>query len=308
MVRFVSRRALLLLPAFLFASLVIFAIVHLVPGDPVDLLVGPNTPAERRAELIDRYGLDQPLPVQYWNWMSGVVSGDLGESIVTRRPVADIVAEVLPHTLRLGTTSLLLSMLLGIGLGMLAASYRDTRIDRAAMALALLGITIPSFWLGLMLMLVFSVHLAWFPVSGVTAAGSLVLPATTLALAGAGLAARVTRASLIDTLTKGFVLVLHARGLPPSRIFFRHVLRNALVPVITIFGLRIGWILGGAVTVETVFGRPGIGTLLVQGIARRDYPVIQAALLCLAVAVMLSSLLSDALHGWVDPRVREKQR
>ena len=303
MLSWLIRRILMLIPVFLAVSVVIFSILHFIPGDPIDNLLKIGSSPTARAEMEARYGLDRPLPVQYGIWLSRVVQGDLGTAIVARRPVADLIAQAL-HSLRLGGLALLFSTVVGIGLGVVAALNRDRWPDRAIMGGVLLGSTMPGFWLGLILMLVFSVWLGWFPVSGARSWESLVLPVLTIGLGGTALVTRVTRVSMIEAAERDFVLLLHAKGLSPLRIQLRHVLRHALMPVVTILALRIGWILGGAVTVEVVFARPGLGTLLIKSLSQHDYPVVQACLLMLAMAVMLGTLLGDVLQALMDPRVR----
>jgi ABC-type dipeptide/oligopeptide/nickel transport system permease component len=304
MLAFLIRRILLLLPVFLAVSVVIFLILHLIPGDPVDNLLKIGSSAAKRAEIEARYGLDRPLVVQYGIWLGHLLQGDLGTSIVTRRPVAALIGQALPHSLMLGGMALLFSSLMGIVLGVVAAVKRDRWPDQAIMGGVLLGSTLPSFWLGLLLILAFSVQLGWFPVSGARGWSSLVLPVLTIGLGGTALVARVTRVAMIDAAGRDFVMLLHAKGLPPGRILLRHVLRHALIPVVTILALRIGWILGGAVTVEYVFARPGLGTTLIKALNQHDYPVVQACLLMLAIAVMLGTLLGDVLQAVMDPRVR----
>ncbi len=304
MYSYLIRRVLMLVPVFLAVSLVIFLILHFIPGDPVDNLLKVGSSPAARAEMEARYGLDQPLPVQYGIWLSRVMQGDLGTAIVARRPVSDLILQALPHSLRLGVLALLFSSVVGVGLGVLAALNRDKWPDRAVMGGVLLGSTMPSFWLGLILMLIFSVWLGWFPVSGARSASALVLPVLTIGLGGTALVARITRVAMIEASGRDFVTLLHAKGLSPLRIQLRHVLRHALIPVVTILALRIGWILGGAVTVEVVFARPGLGTLLIKSLSQHDYPVVQACLLMLAMAVMLGTLLGDILQAAMDPRVR----
>ena len=304
MYSYLIRRILMLVPVFLAVSLVIFLILHFIPGDPVDNLLKVGSSPEARAEMEARYGLDQPLAVQYGIWLSKVVQGDLGTAIVARRPVSDLILQALPHSLRLGGLALLFSTVVGVGLGVLAALNRDKWPDRAIIGGVLLGSTMPSFWLGLILMLIFSVWLGWFPVSGARSASALVLPVLTIGLGGTALVARITRVAMIEASGRDFVTLLHAKGLSPLRIQLRHVLRHALIPVVTILALRIGWILGGAVTVEVVFARPGLGTLLIKSLSQHDYPVVQACLLMLAMAVMLGTLLGDILQAAMDPRVR----
>ena len=304
MYTYLIRRIVMLVPMFLAVSLVIFLILHFIPGDPVDNLLKVGSSPTARAEMEARYGLDQPLPVQYGIWLSKVMQGDLGTAIVARRPVSDLILQALPHSLRLGGLALLFSSVVGIGFGVLAALNRDKWPDRAIMGGVLLGSTMPSFWLGLILMLIFSVWLGWFPVSGARSASALVLPVLTIGLGGTALVARITRVAMIEASGRDFVTLLHAKGLSPLRIQLRHVLRHALIPVVTILALRIGWILGGAVTVEVVFARPGLGTLLIKSLSQHDYPVVQACLLMLAMAVMLGTLLGDILQAAMDPRVR----
>lgn len=304
MLAYTVRRLLLLIPVFLAVSVVIFAIIHLIPGDPVDNLVRVGSSPEQKAEITARYGLDKPLVVQYGIWLSGVVQGDLGTAIIARRPVAQLIAQDLPHSLALGGFALLFSTVVGITLGVIAALNRDKIIDQIIMAGVLLGSTLPGFWLGLLMILLFSVQLEWFPVSGARTWSALVLPVLTVGLGGTALVARVTRVAMIEAAGRDFVLLLHAKGLHPLRIQLRHVLRHALIPVVSILALRIGWVLGGAVTVEVVFARPGLGTLLIKSLSQHDYPVVQACLLMLAVAVMLGTLLGDIIQAAIDPRVR----
>ena len=305
MLLFTVKRLLLLIPVFMAISVVIFMLVHLVPGDPIDsiLRVGA-TPAERAA-LVARYGLDQPILTQYFTWFGKMVQGDLGDAIILRRPVADLIALNLPHSLALGSLALVFSTVVGITAGALAAIFRDTWFDRGVMTLILLGSTVPSFWLGLLMIMLFAVTLGWFPVSGARTASALVLPVLTIGLGGVALVARVTRVAMMDIARRDFVMMLHAKGVSRWRIELGAVLRHAMMPVVTILSLRIGWILGGAVAVEFVFARPGLGSLLITSLNQRDYPVVQGCLLMLAIAVMLGTLLGDIVQAMMDPRIRE---
>ncbi|MEO9338276.1 ABC transporter permease [Mesorhizobium sp. SB112] len=303
---FVIKRLLMLVPVFLAVSLIIFLIIHLVPGDPLANIMQVGSSPEQQAALRARYGFDQPLLVQYGLWFQKMLSGDLGDAIILRQPVAALIAQNLPHSLALGGLALAFSTVVGIAAGALAAILKDSWLDRTVMTLILLGSTVPSFWLGLLMILLFAVQLGWFPVSGARSASALVLPVLTIGLGGVALVARVTRAAMIDIARKDFVLMLHAKGVSSARIQLRHVLRHALLPVLTILSLRIGWILGGAVTVEFVFARPGLGSLLITSLNQRDYPVVQGCLLMLAIAVMLGTLLGDILQAAIDPRVRER--
>ncbi|HEV8037183.1 ABC transporter permease [Yoonia sp.] len=305
MLLFTIKRLLLLIPVFLAISVVIFMLVHLVPGDPIDNIVRVGaTPAEKAA-LVARYGLDQPLWAQYANWFGKMLQGDLGDAIILRRPVAELIALNLPHSLALGSLALLFSTIVGIATGTLAAIFRDTWFDRGVMTLILLGSTVPSFWLALLMIMLFAVTLGWFPVSGARTASALVLPVLTIGLGGVALVARVTRVAMMDIARRDFVMMLHAKGVSRWRIELGSVLRHALMPVVTILSLRIGWILGGAVAVEFVFARPGLGSLLITSLNQRDYPVVQGCLLMLAIAVMLGTLLGDIVQAAMDPRIRE---
>lgn len=299
----IIKRILLLVPVVLAVSVMIFLILHLIPGDPVDQLLRVGSGPEARAKIEAKYGLDQPLMMQYFLWLGNMLQGDLGTSIITRRPVATMIAQVLPNTLAFGGLALLFSSVFGIGLGVLASAYKDRWPDQVIMGGVLLGSTLPSFWLGLLLILTFAVQLGWFPVSGARGWGSVVLPVLTIGLGGMALVARVTRVAMVEAMGRDFVLLLHAKGLSPARIRC-HVLRHALVPVVTILSLRIGWILGGAVTVEYVFARPGLGLMLIKALGQKDYPVVQACLLLLAIAVLLGTLLGDILQALLDPRAR----
>lgn len=302
---YVARRTLLLIPIFFIISLVVFAMIHMVPGDPIDSLLGPGSTAADRIELTAAYGLDKPLPVQYVTWLKKFLTGDMGQSIIEKQPVLDMLVYNTPFTVRLGLASLFISFFVGIFLGILSSAAKNTFIDYISMIIALLGVTVPAFWLGLILMLIFSVTLGWFPVSGSGSWRALVLPAVTVGLGGAGLIARITRVSMLEMFNKDFVLLLYAKGLSKPAIIIRHIFRNALMPVITIFGLRLGWILGGAVTIEIVFSRPGVGSMLLSALYRRDYPVVQASLIALTMAVIIGAFIADIMYAYADPRVRD---
>ena len=308
MLNYLVRRLLLLVPFFLAVSMVIFMIIHMVPGDPVDNMIQIGSSPEQRAQLVAKYGLDKPLLVQYGVWFQNMLQGDLGDAIILRRPVAELILENLPHSLLLGCLAFVFSAVVGVATGATAAVFKDSWIDRGVMAFILLGSTLPSFWLGLLLILVFAVQLEWFPVSGARSWTALVLPVLTIGLHGVALVSRVTRAAMLEVASRDFVLMLHAKGLAHWQIQLQHVLRHALLPVVTILSLRIGWIVGGAVTVEFVFARPGLGSLLITSLNQRDYPVVQGCLLMLAMAVMLGTLLGDLVQAAMDPRVRDSMR
>ncbi len=302
---YILRRTLLLIPLFFIISVVVFSLIHLVPGDPIDSLLGPGSTSADKVELVKAHGLDKPLTIQYFVWLKNFVTGDMGQSIIEKQPVADMIFYNMPFTVRLGLASLFISFFLGILLGIISAAAKNTFIDYISMIIALLGVTVPAFWLGLILMLIFSVMLGWFPVSGSGSLETLVLPAITVGMGGAGLIARITRVSMLEMFNKEFVLLLYAKGLSKPAIIIKHVFRNALMPVITIFGLRLGWILGGAVTIEIVFSRPGIGNMLLSALYRRDYPVVQASLIFLTMAVIIGAFIADIMYSYADPRVRD---
>ncbi len=222
--------------------------------------------------------------------------------------MTELLRHHLPYSLSLGLTAIALSFVLGVSMGILSAAAKDTWIDHAAMVVALFGVTIPAFWLGLILILIFAVWLNLLPVSGSGTLISLILPAITVGLGGAGLIARITRVSMLEVASKDFIVMLHAKGLGKKAILLKHILRNALIPVITILGLRIGWVLGGTVTVEIVFARPGLGQMLITGLFRRDYPVIQGSMLLLAMGIVLGTFLADVLYAVTDPRVRDQHQ
>ncbi|MBE1207641.1 ABC transporter permease [Aminobacter carboxidus] len=305
MIGFTLRRLVLLLPVFFVVSLVVFFIIHLVPGDPIDNLLRAGSSPEQRLQIAAKYGLDRSLVEQYFTWMGRLLSGDLGTSIIQGRPVSALIARNLPFSLELGIAALLFSTLTGITAGVIAASYQGTRVDDVITGFILLGSTVPSFWLGLLLILVFAVWLGWVPVSGARGWSSLILPTIAAGLGGIALVARVTRIAMIETSRQDFVTLLHAKGLPPFIIQLRHVLRHAMVPVVTILSLRIGWVLGGAVTIEYVFARPGLGSLLIRALNQRDYPLVQGCLLMLAMAVIIGALIGDIVQAAMDPRQRE---
>lgn len=295
----------MLVPVFLAVSVIIFLMIHLLPGDPIDNLLKIGAGPDQRAALTAKYGLDRPLYEQYALWLGNVLQGDFGTAIVQRRPVASLIGQALPYSLALGGLALVMSTVLGVTVGVIAASAKGSWLDQGLMGGVLFGSMLPNFWIGLLLILIFSVSLGWTPVSGARGWESLILPVVTIGLGGTALVARVTRVAMIDAQSRDFVMLLHAKGVHPVVIQLRHVLRHALIPVVTILALRIGWILGGAVTVEVVFARPGLGSLLIKSLNQHDYPVVQASLLILAMAVLLGTLLGDLLQAAMDPRIRD---
>jgi peptide/nickel transport system permease protein len=307
-VRYSFQRLLMLIPVSISISIVIFLIVHMLPGDPIDNLIRVGSSPEDRAALAAKYGLDRPLFVQYFLWIGNIAGGDFGQAIVLRRPVGDLIAQNLPYSLTLGGLAFAFSSIVGMVLGTTAAVAKNSWAEQVVKGFILFGSTVPGFWLALLMILLFSVKLGWFPVSGAKTWTALVLPVLTIGFGGIALVARVTRVALLEVGREDFVTLLHAKGLSRPEILFRHLLPHALVPVVTILALRIGWILGGAVTAEFVFGRPGLGSLLIRSLGQRDYPVVQGCLLMLALAVMLGTLIGDILQAAMDPRIREASK
>jgi ABC-type dipeptide/oligopeptide/nickel transport system permease component len=278
--------------------------LHTGQGDPVELYVGPTAPQSVQALARHELGLDQPLVTQYFLFLGRAVRGDFGESIIYREGVTQLILDRLPATLLLGGTALLLSYLLAIPLGILAAARRNSLVDLSITGGALLAMAVPNFWLALLLVLVFGVRLGWLPVSGYGNLNNLILPVLALAAEGTGLSLRLMRSSMIEVLGQDYVRTLRAKGLRRWRILGVHSLKNALISTITLLGLRLGMIIGGAIVIENIFGWPGIGKLLVSSATQADYPVVQGLTLMLAAAAIGANVLADILYAVIDPRVR----
>jgi peptide/nickel transport system permease protein len=269
-------------------------------------MLGESASPADIAELRAKLGLDRPLMVQYGAFLKGMITGDLGTSLRTNQPVAVAIGERLPATFELATAAMTLAVLFAIPLGIIAAARAGTRIDHLATTLALVGISMPSFWLGPLLAIVFAVALGWFPVSGRGTPAHLVLPAVTLAAPLAAVLARTTRASLLEELRELYVLAARARGVSRFRAVMKHAFRNSLIPIVTVLGLQLGAVLTGAVITETIFAWPGVGRLLIQSISFRDYPLVQGCILLIATAYVSMNLLTDVLYGLLDPRIRHE--
>jgi peptide/nickel transport system permease protein len=302
---FVARRVLAVVPVLFGVTLAVFSMLFLVPGDPVKMMLAefvtnPDQIAQMRAQL----HLDEPILQQYGRFVGNAVRGDLGTSIRSRRPVATEIAENVGSTAQLALASMAVAIGLGIPLGLIAALGRNSWLDVAAMVVALLGVAMPSFWLGLLLIFAFSLHLGWFPATGGGDLHHLVLPAVTLGMIAAAIIARLTRSSMLEVLGQDYVRTARAKGLAGWAVVLRHALKNALIPVVTIFGLQFGNLLAGAVIVETVFSRPGLGRLVVGGILAKDFPLVQGAVLFVAVAYVLINVVVDVAYAMVDPRIR----
>jgi ABC-type dipeptide/oligopeptide/nickel transport system permease component len=304
MLSFLVRRLLLTLLVLVGVATLVFSLIHLVPGDPAQAMLGEGASPEDIAQLRTRLGLDRPLPEQYWAYMRGLARGDLGTSLRTQQPVADQIGERLPATAELAGAAMIVAVTLAIPLGVVAAVWRGTWIDQGAMAMALAGISVPGFWLGPLLALVFAVELGWLPVSGRGTLAHLVLPAVTLGAALAAILARMTRASVLEELREQYVVAARARGASRLRAVVVHALGNSLIPVVTILGLQLGAVLTGSIITETIFSWPGVGRLLIQSINFRDYPMVQGCILLIAITYVTMNLVTDVLYGWLDPRIR----
>jgi peptide/nickel transport system permease protein/oligopeptide transport system permease protein len=302
--QYTLRRILIAIPSVLGVLIIIFAMVRLAPGDPAMLLAGEFADAETVERIRERFGLNLPPHEQFIRFISGVAQGDLGRSTRTNRPVIADLADYFPNTLELALAATLIALVIGVGAGILSALKPNSWLDAGVMLVALIGVSMPVFWFGLLAILYFSVDLGWFPVAGRGSISHLVLPAITLGVSSTAVIARMTRSSMLEVLGQDFVRTARAKGAPQRSVVFRHALRNALVPVITIGGLEFGALLAGAVITETVFTWPGIGRLLVQSILSRDYPVVQGAVLLIAVSFIIVNLLVDLVYGFIDPRIR----
>ena len=304
MARYLVRRLLLTLPVLLGVATLVFALIHLVPGDPARSMLGDTASQEEIDQLRHALGLDQPLLVQYKSFLGGLVRGDLGTSFRNGAPVTREIRDRLFRTFQLAFAAMFVAMMIAIPLGILAAVFRGTAIDHAAMTLALVGISMPNFWLGPLLAILFAVYLGWLPVAGTGSLAHLVLPAVTLGAALAAILARMTRASLLEELRELYVLAARARGVSRVRAIVRHAFRNSLIPVVTIIGLQFGAVLTGTIITETIFAWPGVGRLLIQAINFRDYPLVQGCILFISFTYVMMNLLTDITYGLLDPRIR----
>ncbi|MDJ0834068.1 MAG: ABC transporter permease subunit [Gammaproteobacteria bacterium] len=336
MIRFVLSRVALVIPTFIGITLLTFAMIRLIPGDPIELLAGERgvTP-ERHAELRAEYGFDKPMMVQYWDYISGVVQGDLGNSIVTRQPVLNEFFALFPATVELSLCAMIFAVFIGIPVGILAAVRRGSVFDHSVMGVALTGYSMPIFWWGLLLIILFSGILQWTPVSGrisllfyfepvtgfmlidsilsgqegafTSALSHLILPTVVLGTIPLAVIARQTRSAMLEVLNEDYVRTARAKGLAPRRVIGIHALRNALIPVITVIGLQVGVLFAGAVLTETIFSWPGIGKWLIDSISRRDYPSVQGGILLIATTIIIVNLLVDLVYGLINPRIRHQR-
>ncbi len=308
MTRWIILRLLALLPVLLGVTFLSFTLLYVVPGDPVQAVAGERYDEAVLAELRAELHLDDPLLLRYGRFLGNLLQGDLGVSYVTREPVREAIAETFPKTLRLALAAMVMAILLGVGLGTAAAARPGSWIDRGAMLLASTGISVPVFWLGMVLILIFSLKFHWLPPSGYGGGGfrHILLPAFTLGAASAALIARMTRASLLEVLGQDYIRTARAKGLHPLRVLFVHGLRNALLPVVTVVGNDFGSYLSGSVLTERIFAWPGLGRYTLEAVAKRDLPAIQGSILVMALVFVLVNLLVDLSYAWIDPRTRRE--
>ena len=322
MIRFISRRLLFAIPLLLGIVTITFFVIQVAPGDPMDMFLEPRLQRQMDPEAVElirqKYGLDQPVHIQYARWLGGLLRGDLGESFRYRRPVASLIAERVPYTLQLAMLALLVDALLGIALGVYSAVNRYSLAEKVVTMGSLIVYSIPGFWLALLLVMLFSVNLGWFPTSQTRSLNydllstwgqiadrlwHLALPVFVLGVAQAAGTARYVRNRLLEVMNEEYILAARARGLREKTVIFKHALRNAMIPIITIFGMSLPFLLGGAALIEGVFGWPGLGLLGIEAVRGRDYPVILATTIMAAVLVVLGNLLADVLYAGVDPRI-----
>ena len=312
MIGFILRRLLQLLPVLLIASIGIWAMLYAVPGTPIGAIVGENATPEQIQATIQRLGLDRPIMVQYWSWLTSALTGDFGLSIQNREPVLDLITQRIPATLLLGLVATLVGLLLGVPMAVASALRPGSMLDRVLSGWSALALGVPTFWLGILLILVFAVELRWLPAassyvppweSPLQALRNVLLPALTLGIYVSGIFARFLRASLLGELKADYVRTARSKGLPERDVIGRHVMRNALLPFVTIVGLTMAHFIGGTVVTEAVFTYPGLGRLLIQAISTRDYPLIQGCILFILMVFVLINLMVDVLYAYIDPRI-----
>ena len=304
MARYLIRRLLLTIPVLIGVATLVFALIHLVPGDPAQSMLGESASPDDVVRLRQSLRLDDPLLVQYKSFLTGILRGDLGTSVRYGTPVTSEIRSRLARTAQLALAAMAVAVAFAIPLGILAAVFRGTAIDHAAMTVALAGISMPNFWLGPLLAILFAVVLGWLPVAGTGTIWHLVLPAATLGAALSAILARMTRASVLEELREPYVIAARARGLSRARAVLRHAFRNSLIPIVTIVGLQFGAVLTGTIITETIFAWPGVGRLLIQAINFRDYPLVQGCILFISITYVAMNLLTDLTYGLLDPRIR----
>ena len=296
----------LLFPVVFGVLTLVFLLIHLIPGDPVDLMLGESARTVDKEKLRESLRLNDPLAVQYMHFLKGVIQGDLGESLYNKEPVIRLILKRYPETIKLTFAAMALALLISLPIGIYSAVKQYSFMDNFSMFFALLGVSMPNFWLGPLLMILFCVNLGWFPMSGDEGLRSIVLPAITLGTAMSAILSRMVRSSMLEVINEEYIVTARAKGLSELRVIFRHALKNALVPVITVVGLQFGALLAGAIITETIFSWPGIGRLLIQAINTRDYPLVQGCVLAISISYVLINLITDIAYSYIDPRIKLK--
>lgn len=325
MSKYIIRRLINMIPALLGVSIIVFSVIHLAPGDPITLMAGEDASEETIRRIISQYGLDQPLRVQYMQWMGSVLTGDFGTSLRFNRPVVELLVGRLPASIELALVSIIVGTIIAVPLGIIAASKHNSLLDLGSMFVALIGISIPNFWLGLLLLTFLGLPFAFFPLFGreaglaegivqifragdfstfLTSIRHLILPSIALGTAGGALVTRLTRSSLLEVLRQDYIQTARAKGLTERVVVYKHALKNALMPVVTVIGLRLGATIGGAIVTEVVFSWPGVGRLIVDAIGWRDFPLVQAGVLLIAIMFSFLNLLVDISYGFFNPKIR----
>jgi len=314
MLKYLLKRILYIIPVMIMVSIIAFSLLHMIPGDPIMIMLGVRAQPETVEALREQLYLDEPIIVQYFLWLKGVLQGDLGESIRNKIPVLELVVQRLPVTLSLAIISLSISVVVSIGMGILAAVKRNTPWDFGAMTFAVLGVSIPQFWMGIMVILLFSLVLGWLPSVGyvsfikepIESIRHLILPSMALGFSLAGYITRMTRSQMLEVLGEDYIRTARAKGLREAVITYKHALKNAMIPIVTVIGLNFAYLLGGTVLIEHIFALPGIGRLVLQSIYNRDYPVVQGVILIVAVVFIIINLIVDLIYRFLNPKIRYK--
>ena len=304
--KYIIRRVLLLIPVIIGVTFIVYTIMYFTPGDPAQIILGENAPEESIQRLREEMGLNDPFIAQYVRYVGNAVRGDFGRSYSTKRPVFDEVMSRFPATLKLTIWGMIVAVAIGIPIGIISATKQYSAVDSISMVLALLGVSMPNFWLGLMLILLFSVRLGWLPSGGNIGFSSLILPAITLGTGVAAIITRMTRSSMLEVIRQDYIRTARAKGVVEKKVINKHALGNALIPVITVIGLQFGYLLGGAVLTETVFSWPGVGRLMVDAIKQKDTPTVLASVIFMSVVFSIANLLVDILYAFIDPRIRSE--
>lgn len=308
MIKYILRRILMMIPVMLGVTLLVFTMMYITPGDPAQIMLGDAATPEGVAELREELGLDDPFLIRYGRFVWDLLHGDLGICYATRQPVSDRLAQTFPNTMQLAGLAVVVSTIMGMLLGIVSAAKQNSVFDNAAMALAMVGNAMPNFWQGLLMMLVFSLWLGWLPASGFSSFEYMILPAITIGTSSAAVIARMTRSSMLEVIRADYISTARAKGQTEFWVIFRHALRNALIPVVTVIGLQFGRQLGGAVLTESIFAVPGVGKMMVDAIKARNFPVVQGGVLMIALSLSMVNLLVDILYAYIDPRIKSQYK